>query len=111
MHQQAPLNCGWAGPEFIRRIMETDERTITDCYDKMVEQVYAIANGTSGSHIAGISAVALADAMIDTWIFKSAAERSNTSGEKVPLELVRNHGAGLWLWQINHSGADGSRCS
>lgn len=87
MHQQAPLNCGWAGPEFIRRVMETDERTITDHYDKMVEQVYAIANGTSGSHIAGISAVALADAMIDTWIFKSAAERSNTSGEKVPLEI------------------------
>lgn len=88
MHQQAPLNCGWAGPEFIRRVMETDERTITDHYDKMVEQVYAIANGTSGSHIAGISAVALADAMIDTWIFKSAAERSNAPGEKAPLEIA-----------------------
>lgn len=87
MHQQAPLNCGWAGPEFIRRIMETDERTITDCYDKMVEQVYAIANGTSGSHIAGISAVALADAMIDTWIFKSAAERSNATEKKAPLDI------------------------
>ena len=69
MHQQAGLNCGWAGPEFIRRVMETDERTIIENYERMVEKVYQIANGTSGSHIAGISAVALADSMIETWIF------------------------------------------
>lgn len=25
MHQQAPLNCGWAGPEFIRRVLSTDD--------------------------------------------------------------------------------------
>lgn len=87
MHQQAPLCCGWAGPEFIRRLLQTDERTITDCYDKMVEQVYQIANGTSGSHIAGISAVALADAMIDTWIFRDCEEPGMAAGEKVPLEI------------------------
>lgn len=69
MHQQAGSNCGWAGPEFIKRVMATDERTIVDNYDRMVEEVYRLADGTSGSHIAGISAVALADAMIETWIF------------------------------------------
>lgn len=31
----------------------------------------SIAKGKSGSHVAGISAVALADAMIDTWFFDS----------------------------------------
>lgn len=72
MHQQAGLNCGWAGPEFIKKVMETDERTITEHYERMVEKVYQIANGTSGSHIAGISAVALADAMIETWIFSES---------------------------------------
>lgn len=87
MHQQAPLNCGWAGPEFIRRVLSTDELSIKDQYDRMVEQVYQLADGTSGSHIAGISAVALADAMIDTWIFKPAAERSNVPGEKTSLEI------------------------
>lgn len=87
MHQQAPLNCGWAGPEFIRRVLSTDELSIKDQYDRMVEQVYQLADGTSGSHIAGISAVALADAMIDTWIFKPAAERSNIPGEKATLEI------------------------
>ena len=77
MHQQAPVNCGWAGPEFISRLLATDERTITDQYEKMVEEIYAAANGTSGAHIAGISAVALADAIIDTWIFGEAKAEQN----------------------------------
>ena len=77
MHQQAPVNCGWAGPEFISRLLETDERTITDQYEKMVEEIYAAANGTSGAHIAGISAVALADAIIDTWIFREGKAEQN----------------------------------
>lgn len=77
MHQQAPVNCGWAGPEFITRLLETDERTITDQYEKMVEEIYAAANGTSGAHIAGISAVALADAIIDTWIFGNTEAEQN----------------------------------
>lgn len=69
MHQQAGLNCGWAGPEYIRRIMETDERTIVSNYERMVEEVYKVANGVAGSHIAGISAVAIADCMVETWLF------------------------------------------
>ena len=100
MHQQAPVNCGWAGPEFITRLLETDERTITDQYEKMVEEIYAAANGTSGAHIAGISAVALADAIIDTWIFgnevgenRNEAEQNddlpeqNAGNRKKPLEI------------------------
>lgn len=93
MHQQAPVNCGWAGPEFITRLLETDERTITDQYEKMVEEIYAAANGTSGAHIAGISAVALADAIIDTWIFGNEADENrnepeqNSEKRKKPLEI------------------------
>lgn len=82
MHQQAPTNCGWAGPEFISRLLTTDERTITDQYEKMVEEIYAAANGTSGAHIAGISAVALADAIIDTWIFGNEADENRNEAEQ-----------------------------
>ncbi len=82
MHQQAPVNCGWAGPEFISRLLATDERTITDQYEKMVEEIYAAANGTSGAHIAGISAVALADAIIDTWIFGNEAGENRNEAEQ-----------------------------
>lgn len=88
MHQQAGSNCGWAGPEFIKRVMGTDERTITDHYDRMVEEVYRVANGTSGSHIAGISAVALADAMIETWIFSGKAEQNVSENGKQELVIA-----------------------
>ena len=87
MHQHAGSNCGWAGPEFIKRVMETDERTITDNYERMVEEVYRIADGTSGSHIAGISAVALADAMLETWIF-SGTEPIDRMTENGKQELI-----------------------
>lgn len=88
MHQQAGSNCGWAGPEFIKRVMGTDERTITDHYDRMVEEVYRVANGTSGSHIAGISAVALADAMIETWIFSGKADQNVSENGKQELVIA-----------------------
>jgi len=93
MHQQAPANCGWAGQEFITRLLETDERTIADLYEKMVKEIYAAADETSGAHIAGISAVALADAIIDTWIFgnetggnRDETEQNGENHEK-PLEI------------------------
>lgn len=89
MHQQAGLNCGWAGPEFIKKVMETDERSITDNYDRMVDEIYRIANGTSGSHIAGISAVALADAMVETWIFaESRPEQRVSDNGKMQLVIA-----------------------
>ena len=67
----------------------------------MQEAVYAIANGTSGSHIAGITAAALADAMIETWFFEPKTgesgfltpenaqnpQNSPTDGSKMPVAI------------------------
>lgn len=89
MHQQAPQNCGWAGPEFIRRILQTDEQSIRDQYDRMLESVYQIADGASGAHIAGISAVALADAMAEDWIFNpKATEPDRPVGRREELSIT-----------------------
>jgi hypothetical protein len=93
MHQQAPQHCGWAGPEFIQRILQTDEQSIRDQYARMTEEVYKIADGTSGAHIAGISAVALADAMAESWIFNPDPEAAETledlpEGFKYSLEIA-----------------------
>lgn len=71
MHQMAPMNCGWAGPEFIKRILEVSEDEIRDKYEEMTQFVYGKSEGKSGSHVAGIAAVALADAMIDTLFFNN----------------------------------------
>ena len=70
MHQQSALNHGWAGPIFIGMLLSTDERSIIQKYDEMMQFVYKISKGKSGSHIAGIAAVALTDAIIDTWLFE-----------------------------------------
>jgi len=69
MHQEAPMNCGWAGPAFIEHIVDLDEKSICEKYEEMNRFVAGVSNGKSGSHVAGVAAVALADAMIDTWFF------------------------------------------
>ena len=88
MHQQAPQHCGWAGPEFIRRILQTDEQSVRDEYARMTEEVYKLANGTNGAHIAGISAVALADALVESWIFNPDPEAIDAPGAKLPLKIA-----------------------
>ena len=90
MHQQVTLNYGHAGPEFVRRLFEVTEESIRQKYDEMLKFVNSIAKGKSGSHIAGISAVALADAMIDTWIFSGNPEEVQeeaAAGPKPETEL------------------------
>lgn len=90
MHQLAPQNCGWAGPYFIGKLLETDERSINDWYNTIMQMVYDKADGTCGSHIAGISAVTLADAMIDTWIFgngNESGERSDNGKYKLNISI------------------------
>ena len=89
MHQLAPENCGWAGPEFIGRIRRSDETEIRELYSRMLDTVYEIADGTNGSHIAGISAVALADAMIESWLFEPK-EQENGSLEQENAQNSEN---------------------
>lgn len=38
MHQQAALNCGWAGPEFIQYILDTGDQAILDEYQDVVTE-------------------------------------------------------------------------
>lgn len=88
MHQQTAQQHGWAGPEFIRRVLELDEQSIRDRFAEIQEAVYKIADGTSDSHIAGISAVALADAMVQDFIFNPVPEQTAQPGTKLQLTLT-----------------------
>ena len=69
MHQESPLNCGNAGPDFINKIIGVSEESILSYYERMQTFVNTISDGKNGSHVAGIAAVSLADAIIDTWYF------------------------------------------
>lgn len=69
MHQQSTLHFGWAGSVYIDMLLHMDEASIVEIYDEMTQYVSEISGEKSRSHIAGIAAVALADALIDMWIF------------------------------------------
>ena len=72
MHQTCAQNCGWAGPEFVGLLIGQDEEEIRNQYDAMLQYVNEQSDGRSGSHIACIAAVALADALLDKWIFRGS---------------------------------------
>lgn len=90
MHQQSATDCGWAGPAFIEKILQMDERRIVDLYEEMQSHVRAISEGKNGSHIAGISAVALADALIDTWFFGGEWAVSWAEAKRMASDILIN---------------------
>ena len=98
MHQQSATDCGWAGPAFIDRILEMDERDIVERYEDMQRYVREISNGKNGSHIAGIAAVALADSLIDEWFFGGTPENA--------LEAAKRMAANILVTQVEANATD-----
>lgn len=90
MHQQAATDCGWAGPAFIGKILQTDEREIVEEYERMQEYVRGISEGKNGAHIAGIAAVALADAMIDQQFFGGTKESAWAAAQSMAEDILVN---------------------
>lgn len=70
MHQQAGMNCGWAGPYFIEKLMELGSEALKQKYEMMYKEICDLVKDVNGSHMSGITTVALADFLIDTWIFR-----------------------------------------
>lgn len=72
MHQRSCMDCGWAGPAFVKRLVTIPEYQVCEAFERMQDFVASISDGKNGSHISGIAAVALADSMIDSWFFRDA---------------------------------------
>ena len=90
MHQQAAMDCGWAGPAFIEKILSMDEREIVEEYERMQSYVREISDGKNGSHISGIAAVALADSMIDQWFFGGTKEKAWEAAKAMAASILIN---------------------
>ena len=90
MHQQSATDCGWAGPAFIEKILQTDEREIVEEYERMQDYVRGISEGKNGAHIAGIAAVALADTMIDQLFFGGTVETSWAAAQSMAADILVN---------------------
>lgn len=90
MHQQSVQDCGWAGPAFIGEVLRMEERDIVDLYEEMQDYVRGISEGKNGAHIAGIAAVALADALIDTWFFGGEWTASWAAAKRMAADILVN---------------------
>lgn len=90
MHQQAAMDCGWAGPAFIEHILQMDEREIVERYEDMQRYIRETSQGKNGSHIAGIAAVALADSLIDEWFFGGNPRESVAEAKRMAASILIN---------------------
>lgn len=97
MHQQASQNYGHAGREFMKCLLNTDEREIVKAYDAVSKTIAELSDGISGSHISGISVVTLADMLVESWLFETQkTERNETDNGKLDFKVTRE----IWTRSI-----------
>ena len=96
MHQQAATDYGWAGPFFVKKLLELDESQIISIFESTQNYVRQISQGKNGAHIAGISVVTLADILIDMIFFnkgqwREAVERARAMAKNILLNQVESN--------------------
>lgn len=90
MHQQAALNCGWAGPEFVGYIKNIDERSIIDRYNEIYDEIVSIAAQSNKAHIASIAAVTLADIIVSELFYKTDSSRAKENALKMAALIIKD---------------------
>ncbi|MBR4439716.1 MAG: DUF927 domain-containing protein [Clostridia bacterium] len=78
MHQHAAENFGFAGEQFLRKLIAAGDALIRERYEQYREFVWSRTDGVNGAHAAGIAAVALADELVSEWIFGESVESAKT---------------------------------
>ena len=89
MHQTACDNCGWAGIEFIKKIIELGDDEIRTRFASMLDYVYDQNNGKNGNHAAGIAAIATTDALVDEWFFGAARSDAEARARSMTQIMVK----------------------
>ena len=85
MHQQAALNCGWAGPEFIQYILDYGDQAIIDEYAEVLARIRDLMGTHNGSHTAAVATVVLADQMLSRCIFEEDAETARMEAQHMAV--------------------------
>lgn len=85
MHQQAALNCGWAGPEFIQYILDYGDQAIIDEYAEVLARIRDLMGTHNGSHTAAVATVVLADQMLSRCIFEEDAETAKMEAQHMAV--------------------------
>lgn len=91
MHQSTSEHYGWAGIEFVRRVIAAGEDEIKQRFGQMLDFVYSCNDGKNGSHAAGIAAVATADALLSEWLFGIPREEAEHRAREMAEDIVREN--------------------
>ncbi|MDE6260366.1 MAG: DUF927 domain-containing protein [Oscillospiraceae bacterium] len=70
MYGHVAQHYGHAGSAFIKRLVGLDAEDVCRAFEEMRDYVQGLSDGKNGAHTAAVALVALADAMIDTWLFE-----------------------------------------
>ena len=60
---------GWAGPEFIKRILDTSKEELLERYNYMNDVLAKVMEKNIGSHVTATALVCMADSFVSEWIF------------------------------------------
>lgn len=91
MHQTTAENYGWAGVDFVRRVIALGEDEVRQRFGAMLEHVYDLNDGKNGSHAAGIAAVATADALLSEWLFSYTREDAEARARQMAASIVKEN--------------------
>ena len=100
LHDVTGDNYGFAGPEFVRKIIELNKKDpdkIKDLYKSFVAYFKLHAHESLGSHQTATAVVATADLLISQWIFgedeQTALEQAKNTGLDILGRLETNENA------------------
>lgn len=85
MHQACDENCGWAGPEYIRNLLEHID-DLQDEYRAWLQLANSIVGLSKQAHATSIAVLALADYTAEKWLFGTDEKTSRKKAE----DMARN---------------------
>ena len=89
MHQGVENQCGIAGPEFVKQLVKMPKDQLNELFKDICTKITTLAGELGSSHVADLATIALADSLIDSWIFKGENEVDQSSVER-SLQMAKS---------------------
>ena len=81
-------NYGHAGAEFIRKLVDANNKEICNLYNSIKDDLIVSCPGNSRAHIASVAVVAVADFLASTWIWGESNEDAGEAASGMAREIM-----------------------
>jgi hypothetical protein len=92
LHKVVVDNYGWAGPEFVRRVVEAQKeepKALQDEYAEMFAWVEQRSKDNVTSHLAAVAACALADFYASRWFWGVGEDQALSDAQQLALTVLK----------------------